>query len=226
MLSAARTIAAKDLRLMTGRGGQFMRPLLLGLLLIVLFSLAVSGGGKVSPVTAAAIFWLSSAFCQTILLTALFDLEESTRARMGLLLAPSPAQSVWLGKSVAGLLLLLLVQIVLLAASSIFCDLAWDGGALPALAGVLLADVGIVALGALLASLAGGQAARESLCSLVVFPLLVPQLLAGIRLLSALYGDAAAAASMWQWLGIAAAFDAIFIASALALFPILYGGEG
>ena len=226
MLSAALTIAAKDLRLMAGRGGAVTRPLLLGLLLVALFSLAVSGETKPSPATAAAIFWLVSAFCLTILMTGLFDLEEAAKARIGLLLAPIPIQAVWLGKSLAGLGLLALIQAVLLAASMVFLDLAWSGDAALALAGLLLVDVGIVALGALLASLAGGQTARESLCSLVVFPLLAPQLLAGIRLLSALYGDMAAVGNAWQWLGIAAAFDAMFTAAALALFPFLYGGDG
>lgn len=225
MLTAALTIAAKDLRLMAGRGGAAARPLLLGLLLVALFSLAVSGEGRPSPTTAAAIFWLVSAFCLTILMTGLFDLEETARARIGLLLAPVPVQGVWLGKSLAGLGLLVMIQAVLLAASAVFLDIAWPGDPSLALAGLLLVDIGIVALGSLLASLAGGQTARESLCSLVVFPLLAPQLLAGIRLLSALYGDAAAAGNAWQWIGIAAAFDAIFTAAALVLFPFLYGGD-
>ena len=226
MLNAALTIAAKDLRLMAGQGSALSRPLLLGLLLLALFSLAISGEGKTSPATAAAIFWLVSAFCLTILMTGLFDLEETAKARIGLLLAPIPTQAIWLGKSLAGLGLLAVIQAVLLAVSIIFLDMTWSGDVALALAGLILVDVGIVALGALLASLTGGQTARESLCSLVVFPLLAPQLLAGIRLLSALYGDVAVAGNGWQWLGIAAAFDAIFIAAALVLFPFLYGGDG
>lgn len=217
-------IAAKDMKLMAGRGGPVLRPLLLGLLLVTLFSLSVGTGAHATAETASAVFWLSSAFCLTILMTALFDLEEVTRARMGLLLAPIPVQAVWLGKCLAGLGLMLLIQAVLLAASLILFDMAWAGSVSLALGGVILVDIGIVGLGALLASLAGGQTARESLCSLVVFPLLVPQLLAGIRLLAALY-DGGAAAGAAQWLGVTAAFDAIFTAAALLLFPVLFGGE-
>lgn len=224
MLNAAHLIAAKDLKLTAGRGGPLLRPLLLGLLLVVLFSLALGSGAPPSPEEAAAVFWLASAFCQTILLTALFDLEEPSGARLGLLLSPAPVQSVWLGKSLAGLLLLLLVQAALLAASALFFDLAWTGNLFLAFGGIVLVDIGFVAVGSLLASLAGGQAARESLLSLVVFPLLVPQLLAGIRLLAVLYGGGSA--GQWgQWAGIAAAFDAIFIAASLVLFPFLYGGD-
>ncbi|SBV96210.1 CcmB family protein [uncultured delta proteobacterium] len=223
MLNAALVIAAKDMKLMAGRGGPVLRPLLLGLLLVTLFSLSLGAGANITAETASAVFWLSSAFCLTILMTALFDLEETGKARMGLLLAPIPVQAVWLGKSLAGLGLMLLIQTVLLAASLILCNMTWAGSVPLALGGVILVDIGIVGLGALLASLTGGQTARESLCSLVVFPLLVPQLLAGIRLLAALYDAAATDAA--QWLGITAAFDAIFIAAALVLFPVLFGGE-
>lgn len=208
---------------MTGSGGALPRPLLLGLLLVTLFSLGTSGGDA-SPTTAAAIFWLSALFAQTIIMTALFDLEEPNKTRLGLLLSPMPVQAVWLGKSLAGLGLLLLVQAVLLAASVVFLNSAWEGNPALALCGILLVDVGIVAIGALLAALAGGRTARESLCSLVVFPLLAPQLLAGIRILAALYGEGGTAIE--QWLGMAAAFDAVFIAVSLALFPVIYGGEG
>ena len=225
MLNAALTIAAKDLRLMAGQGNAVTRPLLLGLLLVALFSLAVNSETKTSPTTAAAIFWIVSAFCLTILMTGLFDLEETAKARIGLLLAPIPVQAIWLGKSFAGLGLLAVIQVALLAVSVIFLDLVWFGDVSLALTGLILVDVGIVTIGALLASLAGGQTARESLCSLVMFPLLTPQLLAGIRLLSGLYGDIMTEGSAWQWIGIAAAFDAIFIAAALVLFPFLYGGD-
>lgn len=221
MLKAARIIAAKDITLTAQRGSALAQAVLLGMLLIVLFSLSL--GAAVDPTAAAAVFWLASAFCQTVLTTALFSLEEAGKARTGLLLAPVPIQAVWLGKSLAGLCLLLVIQAVFLAASVIFLGQSWSGQMPVALGGILLVDIGVVGLGSLLASLARGQAVRETLCSLVVFPLLVPQFLAGVRLLAAAYGDTAIPL---DWLGLAAAFDAVFAGAALALFPAVYGGDG
>jgi heme exporter protein B len=90
---------------------------------------------------------------------------------------------------------------------------------------VLLANVGIAAMGALLGSLAQGHAGRESLLSIICFPLLVPLLLAAIRIGAlALTPDPLSGAEN-GWIGILAAFAAIFIGAGLILFPFLYGDE-
>lgn len=223
MIRAAMILAAKDIRVLAGRGSVLVQAVLLGLLLTVLFSLSFDGAGKAGPTAAATVFWLSSAFCLTILSTALFMLEETAAARKGLLLSPHPAQFIWLGKTLALIGLLCIIQAVLFMASLVFLDLSVTGDAALAISGILLVDIGAAALSSLLAAFCRGQAARESLASILVFPLLVPLLLAGIRLLSMGYGEADADAS--GWLGIAAAFDAIFVAVALTLFPVVYGGE-
>jgi heme exporter protein B len=97
------------------------------------------------------------------------------------------------------------------------------GSLLSGLFFVLAADWGIVALGSLLGAISAGRGARESLLTVVLFPLLTPLLLAAIRLtegvLSGEPGD------QGLWLGMALAFDAVFTAAALALFPSLYSGE-
>jgi heme exporter protein B len=89
---------------------------------------------------------------------------------------------------------------------------------------LLLADIGMALLGSLLGALAQGQAAKESVLSIVLFPLLVPLLLAGIRVGAGLFTGRAAADAA-QWMGLAAAFDALFAAAGLALFGYIYPGE-
>ena len=232
MIRAACLVAVKDLRLVAFRGTALVQALLLGLVLVVLFSLALEGRGQAEPGVAAAMFWLASAFCQILIFNALFALEETGRARLGLLLAPVPRQAVWLGKALAGMGLLLVVQAALAISSVVFLGQSWLASPVTALGVVLLVDAGVTALGVLLGACAQGQATRESLCSILLFPLLVPLFLAGIRVLGILFEQssagtvpAGAVAEMMRWLGLAAAFDAIFIAAALVLFPFIYGGE-
>ncbi len=228
MIRQALVLAGKDLRLTLTRGNAPAQAVLLGLLLIVLFSLSLDGQARAGATAAAALFWLASAFCQTLIFNALFSLEENSGTRLGLLLAPMPVQSVWLGKALAGFCLLLLIQLALLAASIIFLGQAFSAQWPLVLPAVLLIDAGIAAAGALLGALAQSRATRESLCSIVVFPLLIPLFLAGIRILALLFNveDAAhARQDALQWAGLAAAFDAIFIAAALVLFPFVYGGD-
>ena len=107
MISFALTVARKDLLLTFTRGSGLVQGLLLGLLLLFVFSLSQGVGERMSPQGAGAVFWLGSAFCQVLIFNTLYALEEANGARLGLLLAPAPIQAVWLGKALAGLLLLL-----------------------------------------------------------------------------------------------------------------------
>lgn len=224
MLLSALCIARKDLRLLLFRGTALVQALLLGMLLIVLFSLSQGSGESSGPAAAATLFWLASAFCQVLVFNALFALEEANAQRLGFLLAPMPLQAVWLGKAAAGLVLLLALQAVFLFASIIFLGQTPGPHWATALPATLCIDLGIAVSGALIGALAQGQAGRDSLCSILLFPLLLPLLLAGVHTLSAAFSPEAPS-DMASWTGIALAFDGIFLAAGLVLFPFAYNGE-
>lgn len=221
MLTRALAIAAKDLRLSVGGQG-LVQAILLGLLLIFLFSLSRPAGELVPAQSAAAIFWLASAFGLVLVFNDLFGLEEVNAARLGLLSAPVPPHAIWLGKGLAGLCLLLLSQAVFLPASAVFLgqDIRGDWWLAPVT--LAAADLGLAALGALLGALSQGQAARESLLSVILFPLLLPVLLGGIKLFAAVFAGTEADPA---WLGLMGAFDALFAGAGLILFPFVYTGE-
>lgn len=223
MLSASLIIAGKDLRLSL-RGAQGLaQTVLMGLLLIFVFSLSRKPGEPVPALSAAAIFWLSSMFAQVLVYNALYGLEENSGARLGLAMAPNPSQSVWLGKALAGTALLFICQAVFAIAVVVFLGQNIAGSLMLGAGFVLVVDMGLAALGSLMGALASGKSSRESLLTVVLFPLLIPVLLAGIRLLEAVILGTEGAVS--DWLGLAAAFAAVFAASALVLFPYLYTGE-
>ena len=216
LFGMALAVARKDLLLTLTRGSGLVQALLLGLLLLFVFSLAQGVGERLSPQNAAAVFWLSSAFCQVLVFNALFALEERCSSRVGLILSPPPIQGVWLGKGLAGMILLLLAQLIFLPATVVFLGQEIQGDWRVALGALLLVDAGMCALGSLLGALAQGEAARESL--------LMPLLLAGISVSAQALGlpapDGADA-----WLGLAAAFDAVFAAAGLLLFGFMYTGD-
>ena len=224
MLRAALAVARKDVTLTLVRGGGLTQALLLGLLLLFLFSLSQEAGERTSPQGAAAVFWLASVFCQVLVFNTLYGLEEVNGARQGLALLPCPVQAVWIGKASAGLALMLPAQAVFASATLVFLGQDLSGEWQWALAVLLPADIGMALLGSLLGALARGQAAKESLLSIVLFPLLVPLLLAGIRVGSGFFAGGAVEDAA-QWIGIATAFDALFTAAGLVLFGYIYPGE-
>ncbi|EPR42801.1 cytochrome c-type biogenesis protein CcmB [Desulfovibrio sp. X2] len=224
MLKPALAIARKDLKLVFAAGQGLVQALLLGLLLVFLFSLSRAPGEATPPQAAATIFWLATAFSLILVCNTLYGFEDEAGARHGLLLSPAPAQAVWCGKALACLLLLLLLQAVFAPAVFIFLGQGIGEGASAGLGGVLAVDWGLAVLGALLGALAYGQAAKESLLSVILFPLLVPALLAGVKTLAYALG-AQDVDGPANWLMLALAFDALFTAGALVLYPFVFSGE-
>ncbi len=222
MLGAIMALLRKDLRLARGMG--LIQALLLGLLLLFVFSLSQEVGTTLPPQGAAAIFWLASAFCQVLVFNTLYGLEEVNNAREGLLLMPQPLYVVWIAKGLSGLVLLLVAQAVFLPAAIVFLGQSISSVWSTALVMILLVDIGMAASGSLLGALSQGQAARESLLSIIVFPLLVPLLLAGIRVGAAGFSEAVPE-GLDNWIGVALAFDALFLGAGLILFDYIYAGE-
>lgn len=223
MLKPALALAAKDLKLAALRGSGLVQALLLGLLIIFVFSLARRPGEVVSPDLAAVVFAAASLFTAVLVFNAVHALEEPNLTRMGLLLSPVPTQAVWLGKALAGLALLAAAQLVFGVAAIAFLDQTLKGPLSVGLAGLLLFDLALALTGSLLGALAQGHAAKESLLSVVIFPLLTPPLLAAVRLFALALGGPDAPPE--PWIGLIAAYDAVFAGAGLILFPFAYSGD-
>lgn len=229
MIQTALLLAKKDLTIILSRSAGLCQALLLGLLLIFLFSLSLQTGEVLSPHSASTMFWLASVFCQVLIFQMLYALEEQNGAKAGLQTLPCPIQTIWLGKFLAGIFLLFASQLIFIPAIFVFLAQHLGTHFLYALLGIFLTDIGICACGSLLGALCVGQSGKESLLSIILFPLLIPLLLSAISLSSVglldLQNSFVDITQIFQWLGIALAFDSIFSAVSLILFPYLYHGE-
>lgn len=225
MLKCAFALCCKDLKLTLARGAGLMQALLLGLLLIFLFSLSLNAGDRLSPQAASAMFWLASAFCQVLIFNMLYAVEEEAHARFGLVLLPSPIQSIWLGKALAGLVLLAAAQAIFIPAVFVFLGQNLGDFWREALLGIVLGDIGMAASGSLLGALSVGRGGRESLLSIVLFPLMIPLLLSGVRIVSLGIDPDPVTDDMLRWLALGVAFDGLFLSAGLLLFPFVYSGD-
>ncbi len=223
MLTHALAIMRKDIRLIACGGTGLIQPALLGLLLIFIFSLATPVGEVVSPETAAGIFWLASLFSQVLIFNTLYSLEEVTGARIALLLSPASTHSIWLGKVLASSILLLLTQVIFFPAVMIFLGQNIHATHFAPFLGLILTNVGLVVLGSLLGAMARGRGSQESLLTIIFFPLLIPLLMAGIKVLGTVFSPTVADSG--NWISIILAFDAIFCGAALFLFPVVFCGD-
>ena len=195
MIRSCLAVMGKDLRLAFAGGQGPVQAVLLGLLLVFIFSLSAAPGDRFSAQQAMAIFWLCSSFAVVLIFSLLFRFEEENDTATALLLSPMPVQGLWLGKTLAGLALM-----------------------------VLGVDAGLCILGGLIGAMGHGQGAKDALMTIIVFPLQVPLLLGGIRIgVGLMQGQALA--GVGDWFGLVLAFDAVFAGAALFLFPHVFRGE-
>jgi heme exporter protein B len=103
-----------------------------------------------------------------------------------------------LGKAISVLAFLALAELVALPAFALF----FGGVSGSMLAGVALADVGIAAVGTLLAAMAAASRARELLLPLLFLPLAVPIVVGGV--------GASVTADPGRYIGFLALYDALF----------------
>lgn len=224
MIASSLAIARKDLRLAFAGGQGPVQAVLLGLLLVFIFSLSAAPGEHFSPQQAMAIFWLCSSFAVVLTFSLLFRFEEENDTATALLLSPLPIQGLWLGKTMAGFALLLLCQVFFFPAALVFLGLDPGGNPGGLLAMVIAVDAGLCILGGLIGAMGHGQGAKDALLTIIVFPLQIPLLLGGIRIgVGLMQGGALGAQG--EWFGLVLAFDAVFAGAALFLFPHVFRGE-
>ena len=224
MIRSCLAVMGKDLRLAFAGGQGPVQAVLLGLLLVFIFSLSAAPGERFSAQQAMAIFWLCSSFAVVLIFSLLFRFEEENDTATALLLSPMPVQGLWLGKTLAGLALLLLCQVFFFPAALVFLGLDPGGSPAGLALMVLGVDAGLCILGGLIGAMGHGQGAKDALMTIIVFPLQVPLLLGGIRIgVGLMQGQALA--GVGDWFGLVLAFDAVFAGAALFLFPHVFRGE-
>jgi len=212
----------KDLTLSLLRGNVWLQSVLLGLVLVFVFSLARPVGERLALTYAPTVFWITSCFALVLIFNGLYLLEQENQIKETLFLSPLIPQEIWLAKAGVGLVLLLLVQLVILLAVLVFLNQKIVSFSFPLFLFFLAIDLGLVWIGSLLGALSYGHEIKESFLSLLIFPLLIPLLLAGIKL-----GEAGLGASvdLKTWAQLTIAFDLIFLGGGFILFPFIFGGD-
>jgi heme exporter protein B len=125
---------------------------------------------------AYGLLWVAILFTALLGLARAWVPEQEHGVLDGLVLAPCDRSAIWLGKALATFAFLLAAQAVALPAFVLFFE-PLDG---TALAGVLLADIGICAVGSLLSAMAAAGRARELLLPLLFLPLAIPLVVGGV----------------------------------------------
>ena len=173
-LADVAALARKDLRVELRTGDTLPAMLLFVLTALVVFHFALPAGA--TDEAAYGLLWIAIVFTALVGLTRAWVPEHEHGVLDGLVLAPCDRSAIWLGKTIASLAFLLAAQLVALPAFALFFA-PLDASTL---VGVCLADVGLCAVGSLVAAMAAGTRSREILLPLLLLPLAIPLVVGGV----------------------------------------------
>lgn len=219
-MSAFRAILAKDLRVELRTLQSVPAMALFAMSAFVLFRFGLDRE-RLEGSLAAGVILATVLFAAILAINRLFVAEREEGGFDAIRLAPVDPAALYAAKAVALVTYLAVLELLALPAFAfLFLD-HWEG--LPALAAVLLvADIGLAAVGVLVSAIGVNSRARELVVPLLLLPLAVPVMIASAGAAEPLlaaggpsYGNAG------KWLAMLALYDAVFLAIGYAVYDFV-----
>jgi heme exporter protein B len=189
--------------------------LVFALLVIIIFNFAIELEPRLRPVITPGVLWVTFVFAGTLGLNRSLAIEKDRGCLDGLLLAPVDRSAIFFGKMIGNLIFMTFVEIIILPVYSVLYNInLFQSGLLFV---ILLGSIGYVTVGTLLSSMAVQTRTRDMLLPILLFPVIVPVLLAAVKasggFLQGLEMD-----QITPWLNLLIAYDVIFLAVAFMVF--------
>lgn len=218
-----RAIAWKDLTTERRSKAGFNGVVALGVTILVLFGFALGPEAAALRQSSAGALWLAILFAAVLAFNRSYQVELETGAFDQLLLYPGARWTIFTGKLAANLAFVGLLMVIVIAVGAVLFQITLPSRWPELLLVLILGAVGVVTLGTFYGAMASRSRAREVLLPLLLFPMLVPVLLAAMQASkSLLVGDLMSESG--AWLRLLVAYDIIFVAAThLAFGAILEG---
>lgn len=185
---------------------------------VLVFAFGFVREGAAVDDAAAGILWIAIAFSGTLALGRAFERERQNDTLRALLLAPVHRPALYVGKLAGVLLLLAVVEVIVVPLVALMFHAPLF--AHPFLTAGLLAagTLGFAAVGTLFAAMLVRARSRDVLLPILLYPITIPVIIAGVRGTAALLQPDADLAVARMWLSMLLSFDAVFVTLALWTF--------
>jgi heme exporter protein B len=217
-------ILRKDLMLELRSGRSTTALASLALLVLVVLVFAFDRSVVRGPEAAAGALWVALVFAGMLGATRVVLAEQEHGCLRALLLSPIERPTLYAAKLTASLSFVTAAGIAAIVLAVLFFNLAVSASIVSLAVVLTLGALGFSALATLLAAISARARGGELLLPLLIVPLFVPALIAGVKASTAVLAGAQLAASR-DWLGILVAFDVLFVAAGYLLFEHVVGEE-
>ena len=221
-LQSAWLITQKDLLIEVRSREILYTTLFFAVSCVLVFAFGFVDEGRALDGAAAGILWIAIAFSGTLALGRTFERERQSETIRALLMTPIDRPALYLGKLAGVLLLLASVEaiivplIALMFQAPIFAHPWLMGGLL------VTGTLGFAAVGTLFAAMLGRSRSRDVLLPVLLYPITIPVIIAGVRGTAALLAPEVDLAMARVWLSMLVFFDLVFVTLALWTFePVM-----
>jgi heme exporter protein B len=216
-LAQSLAVARKDLAIEFRTKESLNSAAAFSIVILVLFSFAFDPTSEETRTIAGGLLWLCFAFAGALIFNRGFARELPNECLDALLASPLSAGSLVVGKAMTSAVLLLVVEAVSLFVFGFFYNLRWWVKPLELIGVFALATWGISIVGSVFGALTVNLRLRELMLPVVIYPLLIPLLIAAIELTNLALGTQAVGGSDYLWARVLIVFDVIFTSLAIAL---------
>jgi heme exporter protein B len=138
-----------------------------------------------------------------------FSAEKERGSLQGLFLCPISRSAIYLGKLISNFLFMSIMEVLILALFAILFRVNLGPMLLPLALIIFLGTFGFVCVGTMFSAMAVNARAREILLSVILFPIVVPLIIAAVKATENLL-EGMPMTEIGGWLKILIAFDLVF----------------
>ena len=216
-MSGFGAILRKDLKLEMRTGDSTITLIALSMLILVVLVLAFNPAEGRTGDLAAGALWVALIFAGMLGSSRALVAERDNSCILGLLLSPIDCAQIYAAKLAAAFIFMMVAEAAAVILLMLFFNLEF-GMRLALLAPpVVLGALGFAAISTLLATIASRTRAGDLLLPVLVVPIFVPALIAGVKA-SAAALSGATMAELLGWIRLLIAFDVLFVAAGYLLF--------
>ena len=169
-------LAAKDLKVELRSkemlGAMFLFSLLMVLAFRFAFDDSVANGSLPMEDLASSALWICFSFAAIVGMHTSFAKEKDRETLEGLLLCPIDRSAIFMGKALANLVLVFVVDILSIGFFALFFSYDYDGNAIAVIGITFLGTLTLVLVGTLVAAISVNTRAREVLLPILLIPLI------------------------------------------------------
>jgi heme exporter protein B len=218
----ALAVTAKDLLAERRSRASFAAVVAFAATSLLLFGFALGPDAQALADAGAGVIWLAILFSGILIFHRSYQVELEGGALEALLGFPGSRRAIFAGKLLANLALLLLVEAVVVPLAAVLFHVQLLAALPGVLAILVLGSLGFVTLGTFYGAMSSRSRARDVLLPLLLFPMLIPLLLASVQGTTAyLAGDAMGYGG--QWIRLLLAFDVVFLVATFWAFEHIIG---